>query len=159
MQSAGDYNRFKLLMRTKNEQLHNEALEMLRQKRDNPDGSSNANRSESNEEFSEEDINEAIRQSLAEHVAERKALVEEKREVDRALAVSVAGLLKSNVEAEESHQITTNAQVEPVDESPAKGAIIRLLQHFSCGNNVCYYAMQGNREIPIRRKWNGVVLC
>lgn len=78
VQSAGDYERFKVLMRSKNEQLHNEALDMLRQKRNHPNDSS-IDRS-SNDEFSEEDINEAIRQSLAEHVAERNAQVQEKRE-------------------------------------------------------------------------------
>ncbi len=79
MQSAGDYDRFKVLMRSKNEQLHNEAVEMLRQKRNHSDGHAIENRS-SVDEFSEEDINEAIRQSLAEHVAERNAQVQEKRE-------------------------------------------------------------------------------
>jgi hypothetical protein len=80
VQSAGDYDRFKVLMRSKNEQLHNEAVEMLRQKRNHPDdGPAIENRS-SVDEFSEEDINEAIRQSLAEHVAERNAQVQEKRE-------------------------------------------------------------------------------
>jgi hypothetical protein len=66
-------------MRSKNEQLHNEALDMLRQKRNHPDDPSADNQS-SNDDFSEEDINEAIRQSLAEHVAERNAQVQERRE-------------------------------------------------------------------------------
>lgn len=79
VQSAGDYDRFKVLMRSKNEQLHNEALDMLRQKRNHPEDLSIDNQS-SNDEFSEEDINEAIRQSLAEHVAERNAQVQERRE-------------------------------------------------------------------------------
>jgi hypothetical protein len=79
VQSAGDYDRFKVLMRSKNEQLHNEALDMLRQKRNHPEDPSIDNQS-SNDEFSEEDINEAIRQSLAEHVAERNAQVQERRE-------------------------------------------------------------------------------
>lgn len=81
MQSAGDYDRFKVLMRSKNEQLHNEAVEMLRQKRNHPaDGPPAIENRSSVDEFSEEDINEAIRQSLAEHVAERNAQVQEKRE-------------------------------------------------------------------------------
>jgi len=66
-------------MRSKNEQLHNEAVEMLRQKRNHPDDPSVENRSYV-DEFSEEDINEAIRQSLAVHVAERNAKVQERRE-------------------------------------------------------------------------------
>lgn len=110
-------------MRTKNEQLHNEALEMLRQKRSNPEGTSNDNSNGSSEEFSEEDINEAIRQSLAEHAAERNAQVAEKREVDRALAASVAGLLKSHVDVtEEPQEATTSVKTEPV-QSTARGAI------------------------------------
>lgn len=80
VQSAGDYDRFKLLMRSKNEQLHNEALDMLRQKRDQPGHLNMDDQNASIDEFSEEDINEAIRQSLAEHVAERNAQVAERRD-------------------------------------------------------------------------------
>lgn len=65
VQSAADYERFKALMLNKNEQLHNEALEMLRQKYGNPhhlsaedEGHPEAQHSEV---FSDEDINEAIR--------------------------------------------------------------------------------------------------
>lgn len=123
MQSAGDFERFKLLMRTKNEQLHNEALEMLRERRQNVKASS--------EEFSEEDINEAIRQSLADHAAERTAQVAEKREVDRAMAASIAGLLKSQVDEEnttESNQVqSSTVQEEPVHPSPTKGFVQKII--------------------------------
>ena len=65
------------------------------------------------EEFSEEDINEAIRQSLAEHAAERKAQVDERRDVDRALAASVAGLLKSQLLLEEPKPEETSEPAQP----------------------------------------------
>ncbi|KAI9560801.1 hypothetical protein GHT06_011753 [Daphnia sinensis] len=112
VQSAGDYDRFKVLMRAKNEQLHNEAVEMLRRKRDHPGHPSIDSRNASNDEFSEEDINEAIRQSMAEHVAERNAQVAERRDVDRALAASVAGLLKSQTTEEAAAE--TLAEAAPV---------------------------------------------
>lgn len=65
VQSAADYERFKALMRHKNEQLHNEALEMLRQRHGNPNHLSAEDEvlqdEKSADAFSEEDINEAIR--------------------------------------------------------------------------------------------------
>ncbi|XP_057371930.2 cilia- and flagella-associated protein 36-like [Daphnia carinata] len=114
VQSAGDYDRFKVLMRAKNEQLHNEAVEMLRRKRDHPGHPSIDSQNASNDEFSEEDINEAIRQSMAEHVAERNAQVAERRDVDRALAASVAGLLKSQTTDEVAGPLAEAAPVTNV---------------------------------------------
>ena len=88
-------------MKTKNEQLHNEAVELLRRKHGDPNhlAEGGAEPDEfSNFSFSEEDINEAIRQSLVLHAAERDAYLADKRKVDRALAISTAGLLRSNAE-------------------------------------------------------------
>ncbi|KZS02995.1 Cilia- and flagella-associated protein 36 [Daphnia magna] len=123
VQSAGDYDRFKALMRSKNEQLHNEALEMLRRKRDHPGHPSIESRDASNDEFSEEDINEAIRQSMAEHVAERNAQVAERRDVDRALAASVAGLLKSQTTDEVVETLVEAAPVTNV-QTPTRGNLV-----------------------------------
>lgn len=96
VQSAGDYDRFKRLMRTKNEQLHNEALETLRRRRQlSTQESGDAPEGPPPKDFSEEEINEAIRQSLAEAAAARNKEVAEERQLDRALAASVAELLKT----------------------------------------------------------------
>lgn len=80
-------------MRTKNEQLHNEALEILRKRRQLLNQASGD--TPTREDFSEEEINEAIRQSLAEATAARNKEVAEERQLDRALAASVAELLKT----------------------------------------------------------------
>lgn len=102
---------------------------MLRHKREN-DAAQNDGQSQhsSNEEFSEEDINEAIRQSLAEHVAERNAKVEEKREVDKAMAASIAGLLKVTMIEPQVPVVTPKDQTEPI-QSPAKCSLILLYDY------------------------------
>lgn len=104
-------------MKTKNEQLHNEAVEMLRRKHGDPNHLAEGGEPDefSNFSFSEEDINEAIRQSLVLHAAERDAYLADRRKVDRAIAISTAGLLKSN--AEES--VLTNT---PTD-APSDAAV------------------------------------
>lgn len=82
---------------------------MLRQKHGDPthlSGDAEAHVQDTSQ-FSEEDINEAIRQSLVQHAADRNAHLAEKREVDRALAVSVAGLLTS---AAEDNSTTSDAE-------------------------------------------------
>lgn len=79
----------------KNEQLHNEALETLRKRRKLLNQESNDIPTGLQEDFSEEEINEAIRQSLAEAAAARNKEVAEERLLDRALAASVAELLKT----------------------------------------------------------------
>lgn len=94
---------------------------MLREKRKDPEGLSGS----PNQEFSEEDINEAIRQSLAEHAAERNAQVVEKQEVDRAMAASIAGLLKTQLYLEDPQPvpspITPPIAKDPEVETPTKG--------------------------------------
>ena len=158
VQSAADYERFKSLMRNKNEQLHNEALEMLRQKHGNPHHLSAED--EGNQEtqhsdvFSDEDINEAIRwvpithnikflkfnlkfivtsQSLADHAAKRFATATDKRDVDRALAASIAGLLTINTtgaENKSSESTDTPAEAGSAAEPLAAGDIY-ILNFFS----------------------------
>ena len=125
MQAAGNYDRFKELMMLKNEQLHNEAVEMLRRKRgEDPTAPSLAagGEDEDGEDvvFSQEDINEAIRQSLAHHAAERDAVVAEKRQVDHAVAASVAGLLKSHATADDVPPTYAEVAV-PAEERAASG--------------------------------------
>lgn len=157
MQAAGDYERFKMLMKIKNEQLHNEALEML-QKRRKERGETDVSAPTSMDDFSEEEIREAIRQSLAEHAAEREAKIAEKRDVERALAASVAGLLKSQAAQPEP---PTNVEVSaaPSDDANSKSnnpLILGLI-------NICIILKSSckkrNRVFRIPKRSNGEELC
>ncbi len=61
VRAAGDYEVFTQLMKIKNEQLHYQALELLRRHKKNLDNGEDGSQDPINDEFSEDDINEAIR--------------------------------------------------------------------------------------------------
>ena len=115
MQSAGDYVKFKELMRNKNEDLHRQAMELLVEQGKAHPPPFAAPPNSVDESSDDRDLKEAIRYrrqlsledgeclkeifadvsrlSIAEQEALRKDVKSEEHDVERALAISLAGML------------------------------------------------------------------
>jgi len=93
VQSAGDYVKFKELMRNKNEDLHRQAMELLVEQGKAHPPPFAAPPNSVDESSDDRDLKEAIRLSIAEQEALRKDVKSEEHDVERALAISLAGML------------------------------------------------------------------